>query len=631
VGDIRAATEIAEAAEESVGLVTGRTESFLVPAVEAPAARDDLLPLQVGDRYFNTATQTEFIFKLDGWKSNDSLTELDSYKSAAADAEDPSKGAALCGFDGESVADVLEQYPPLQDYTVLKNYRGRAEGIRMSKPGIAGNFRRDPTVLEADDGITFLDGLGRGWRRVFTAPIRPEWYGADLTGVVDASVAVQKAITAANKMALAIAQRVEVRLSGRLRLSPQYYHGPTNWSHCILVEDNVMVSSDAATIVTSVAFVNRAVIFLARGDNIIFKGLKFYDESPVSSFAVGIGGGSAYDSQIAKNRVYRDTLIRECEAYNLWLTHSFQFGTLDDGTSFWDGITYDRCESYAKPGNTSSGNFNFRSDPPHKILNAKMLFCKARNGATASSFNFVGVDGGSVIECDSRMNLFGACELENGCRDIRVVGLKSRDDAVGLWIDDSTEIDAVGIDMINTIDGLVTPLLGTLPLNRHIVRITRGGYAADPQAETGRIRIRDLKGKNYSFSASTYGTLVGAPWFSSIDLDGFRFDNDGKSSSGRAIFFSNVPNMTLRNGRISGATSEQITGSSSGGHLTIENVRGYTKGNEVPVGLTVSGTSSSNITNSRLQSFAAVPSGVRSESGCFDAGGPRPSVTATSA
>jgi len=637
VGDIRAATEIAEAAEESVGLIAGRTASFLVPAQEAPAVRDDLLPLQVGDRYFNTATQTEYIFKVDGWKSNDSLSELDNYKSAAADAEDPSKGAALFGFDGESVADMLEQYRPLRDYAVLKNYRGRAEGVRISKPGIAGTFSRDPTVLDADDGITFLDGLGRGWRRVFTGPILAEWYGADVTGQIDSTVAIQKAVKAANLMALAvfsatgIIQRFVVQLSGRLVISPQVYHASTNWSHGVLVEDYVEINFEGATIISNVAFANRAVLFLTRGDNIRYRKARFRDISPISSFAIGIGGGSTYDSGIGSNRTYRNIKIIECESDDLWQLHSFQMGSLDDGTVFLDGIDYIRCEARAKPGNTSSGNFNFRSNPPLKIRNANMIDCKSWNGATASSFNYVGVDTGTIQNCESWFSLYAAAEIENGCKDISVRGLRSRDDAIGLWIDDSSDVTVFDIDTRNTLPSIVSPLHGDLGLIRTGIKISKQGYEPNKDQVTGKIQIFGARGKNWNIDINTYTTPIegGNPLFSTILIDGFDIDNDPTYllGSGRGIFFSAVPFLTLKNGYIRGVVAQQILGSSSGGKITIDNVEGEIKGSENPIGLTITGTSKSCITNTKLQSFTGLPSGSRMEQNCFDSSGARPFVT----
>ena len=114
-----------------------------------------------------------------------------------------------------------------------------------------------------------------------------------------------------------------------------------------------------------------------------------------------------------------------------------------------------------------------------------------------------------------------------------------------------------------------------------------------------------------------------------MTIDGFDIDNDPTYllGSGRGVFFSSVPFLTLRNGYIRGVVAQQILGSSSGGKVTIDNVEGDIKGSENPIGLTITGTSKSCITNSKLQSFTGLPSGSRMEQNCFDTAGARPFVT----
>lgn len=517
---------------------------------------------------------------------------------------------------------------PVASYAALRAYTGTATFMRVNSRGIEGVFYYDATDTTSADnkGTIIVATNGKRWKRYYVGAIRPEWFG--LVEGADGSVALQAAVDAASSLAVQTNRRVEVMLSGEIRLSPQFYHSTTDWRHCILVKDNVIVSSDSAKIVTSIAFANRAVVFLCRGDNITIKDLHFYDETTASSsFAIGVGAGSTYDGSIGSNRTYTNLVVKGCRSDNLWQTSSVQFGALDDGTVFWDGVTYDRVLSYARQGVASAGNLNARSDPPHKVKNVEMLFCKAKYGVTASSFNLVGVDGGQVVGCRSDQNLFAACELENGCKNISVWGLKSKDDAIGLWIDDSMYIEANDVEMINTIPSIVSPLHGTLGLNRNIVKISKQGYTADPNAETGHIRVRGLKGKNFTIDVNSYSTPVGVPVFSNIEFDGFDIDNDGVTASSRAVFFSNVPDITLKNGRIRGAVTQQILGSSSGGYVVIDNVIGYIKGTETPAGMNISGTSSSVITNTRLQSFTAFPTGTRMEKNCFDANGVRPEIT----
>jgi len=73
-----ASNEAAQAAEEAADTATARTAGFLAPSATDPVVRDNGLPLQEGDRYFNTEEQTEYIYKASGWEANDSSVALDA-------------------------------------------------------------------------------------------------------------------------------------------------------------------------------------------------------------------------------------------------------------------------------------------------------------------------------------------------------------------------------------------------------------------------------------------------------------------------------------------------------------------------------------------------------------------------
>ena len=75
-----ASSEAAQAAEEAADTATLRTAGFLSPSATAPEVRDNGLPLQPGDRYFNTEDQVEYLFKANGWEPNDSLAAIDELK-----------------------------------------------------------------------------------------------------------------------------------------------------------------------------------------------------------------------------------------------------------------------------------------------------------------------------------------------------------------------------------------------------------------------------------------------------------------------------------------------------------------------------------------------------------------------
>lgn len=60
---LQEATEAAQAAEDAADRATVRVESFLAPSDTPPVVRDNGLPLQEGDTYFNTSDQLEYIYK----------------------------------------------------------------------------------------------------------------------------------------------------------------------------------------------------------------------------------------------------------------------------------------------------------------------------------------------------------------------------------------------------------------------------------------------------------------------------------------------------------------------------------------------------------------------------------------
>ncbi|MBD8680284.1 hypothetical protein [Pseudomonas sp. CFBP 13719] len=92
---LAASNDAAQAAEDAADVATNRTAGLLQPSALAPAARDNGLPLQVGDRYFNTASQAEYIYSANGWAANDSIEALEELKDGLGDKADTSKGIAL--------------------------------------------------------------------------------------------------------------------------------------------------------------------------------------------------------------------------------------------------------------------------------------------------------------------------------------------------------------------------------------------------------------------------------------------------------------------------------------------------------------------------------------------------------
>jgi hypothetical protein len=90
-----AAADAADTAAEA----QSRVASFLLPSPEAPVVRDDGAPLQMGDRYFNSVEQAEFIYTSDGWEANDSLVAIDDLKTLITE-EPTAKHIPKAGDDG---------------------------------------------------------------------------------------------------------------------------------------------------------------------------------------------------------------------------------------------------------------------------------------------------------------------------------------------------------------------------------------------------------------------------------------------------------------------------------------------------------------------------------------------------
>lgn len=126
------------------------------------------------------------------------VINLDQMRIDLANDTDPTKGAALTGYDGGSVQAVLDDAKPMQGYAALRAYSGRATGVRITSAGIAGFFQRSETdTTSADNGGTVIvDASDRRWKRLYTGFVDVHWFGAIGDGVADDHAAVQAAITA---------------------------------------------------------------------------------------------------------------------------------------------------------------------------------------------------------------------------------------------------------------------------------------------------------------------------------------------------------------------------------------------------------------------------------------------------
>jgi hypothetical protein len=183
-----ASNEAAQAAEDAADVATTRTAGFLAPAAVPPVTRDDGLPLQVGDRYFNTEDESEYLYKSGAWAANDSIEAID----AITDGGDPAKGAALIPYDGTDLGAQTLLSRKLANYAALRAYAGLASRVEITQSGVAGDFIRLGVVGGyVDNGATIIVGAGGVvWIRQFYGALALDWFQPDKTGVVDAQPAV---------------------------------------------------------------------------------------------------------------------------------------------------------------------------------------------------------------------------------------------------------------------------------------------------------------------------------------------------------------------------------------------------------------------------------------------------------
>lgn len=108
-------------------------------------------------------------------------------------------GLPAYAFSGTEVQSILDNALAMQSYTAMQNHAGRALGIRITTPGIAGVFQYNPALPNTTDlGTRFPHASGVGaWERLFDGEILSSWFLPDKTGSVSATAAIQAFFDAA--------------------------------------------------------------------------------------------------------------------------------------------------------------------------------------------------------------------------------------------------------------------------------------------------------------------------------------------------------------------------------------------------------------------------------------------------
>lgn len=112
------------------------------------------------------------------------------------------------GFSAGVAQSILDNAVPMQGYTALRAYTGRATGIRLTAQGIAGQFQRDASDTTSTDngGTIIVDAAGRRWKRLFDRVVRLSWFQAkgDWNGTTgtDDTAAIQAAVNACKNLSV---------------------------------------------------------------------------------------------------------------------------------------------------------------------------------------------------------------------------------------------------------------------------------------------------------------------------------------------------------------------------------------------------------------------------------------------
>lgn len=102
-------------------------------------------------------------------------------------------GLPAYAYTAAEVQSTLDNALPMQSYAALLAYNGRATGIRITAPGIAGNFRYNAALPNTTDyGTRFAHASGTGaWERLLTGQyVTPQMFGAVGDKVADDTTAL---------------------------------------------------------------------------------------------------------------------------------------------------------------------------------------------------------------------------------------------------------------------------------------------------------------------------------------------------------------------------------------------------------------------------------------------------------
>lgn len=175
---VQEAASVAEQASEAAAEARARTSSFLLPAPEAPTVRDNGASLQFGDRYTNSITGAEYIYKDSGWQDNDSLEAIAQLESRIV--EDPAIGATpKAGTNGK----ISEEWLP-SEIARSESVQAVAEAVARLK---SSTIRGSDYDIDLTGATSAVAGLNAAWAD-FRATVNEGWRMAPTSLVLDPGV-----------------------------------------------------------------------------------------------------------------------------------------------------------------------------------------------------------------------------------------------------------------------------------------------------------------------------------------------------------------------------------------------------------------------------------------------------------
>ena len=110
------------------------------------------------------------------------------------------------------VAEDVPSNKSFSNYTTLRAYTGSAIFAKVLKPSISGNFYRDENDnTSPDNGVTtFIDAIGRRWKRIFQGRVNVRWADITSSSTVDNLAGFTAASVAASAVANGLSGDVDV-------------------------------------------------------------------------------------------------------------------------------------------------------------------------------------------------------------------------------------------------------------------------------------------------------------------------------------------------------------------------------------------------------------------------------------